>query len=153
MIGDDPARLCGTCGSDNFDKPVAYSSLASGNQLMSSLEHKTPASSFEHQVQATTQSAYTTPTYIIAQLDSFEHAFSTTETWGILVDTGAATSVAPKSFASDIELSPPPSTLQLTTATGKAVETYGLRKVHLQSRGLSLEVNSVIADVVTPGYQ
>ena len=53
-------------------------------------------------------------------------------------------------FASDIELSPTPSTLQLTTATGKAVETYGLRKVHLQSRGLSLEVSFVIADVVTP---
>ena len=69
---------------------------------------------------------------------------------GILVDTGAATSVAPKSFASDIELSPAPSTLQLTTATGKTVRTYGLKKVHLQSRGLSLEVTFVIADVVTP---
>ena len=40
--------------------------------------------------------------------------------------------------------------LYLTTATGQAVETYGLRKVHLQSRGLSLEVSFVIADVVTP---
>ena len=66
------------------------------------------------------------------------------------MDTGAATSVAPKSFASDIELSSSPSTLQLTTASGKAIETYGLRKVHLQSRGLSLEVTFVIADVVTP---
>ena len=83
-------------------------------------------------------------------LDSLQNASSTTEAWGILVDTGAATSVAPQSFASDIELSPAPSTLQLTTATGKAVETYGLRKVHLQSQGLSLEVSFVIADVVTP---
>ena len=132
------------------DKSVAYNGLALDNQLASSLEHKTPAASFEHQAQATTQSAYTTPTYIIAQMDSFEHASSTTEAWGILVDTGAATSVAPKSFASDIELSPTPSTLQLTTATGKPVETYGLRKVHLQSRGLSLEVSFVIADVVAP---
>ena len=66
------------------------------------------------------------------------------------MDTGAATSVAPKSFASDIELSPAPSTLQLTTATGKAVRTYGLKTVHLQSQGLSLEVTFVIADVVTP---
>ena len=40
--------------------------------------------------------------------------------------------------------------LQLTTATGQAIETYGLKKVHLQSRGLSLEVSFVIADVVTP---
>ena len=49
------------------------------------------------------------------------------------MDTGAATSVAPQNFASDIELSPAPSTLQLTTATGQDIKTYGLRKVHLQS--------------------
>ena len=84
------------------DKPVAYNSLA--YQLARSLEHKTPAASFEHQAQATTQPACTTQTSIIAQMDSFEHASSTTEAWGILVDTGAATSVAPRSFASDIEL-------------------------------------------------
>ena len=66
------------------------------------------------------------------------------------MDTGAATSVAPQSFASDIELSPAPSTFQLTTATGRVVQTYGLRKVHLQSQGLSLEVSFVIADVLTP---
>ena len=69
---------------------------------------------------------------------------------GIIVDTGAATSVAPQSFASDIEPSPAPSTLQLTTATGQDIKTYGLRKVHLQSRGLSLEVSFVIADVLIP---
>ena len=68
----------------------------------------------------------------------------------MLVDTGAAASVAPKSFASRIELSSASSTLQLTTATGKAVRTYGLKRVDLQSQGLSLEVTSVIADVVTP---
>ena len=68
----------------------------------------------------------------------------------ILVDTGAATSVAPQSFASGIALSSAPSTLQLTTATGTAVRTYGLKQVHLQSQGLSLEVTFVIADVVTP---
>ena len=135
---------------DNIEEPVAYSSLATDNQPMGSLEHETQASSFEHQTQATTQSASATPTYIIAHLDSLESASSTAETWGILVDTGASTSVAPKSFASDIELSPAPSALQLSTATCKAVETYGLRKVHLQSRGLSLEVTFVIADVVTP---
>ena len=66
------------------------------------------------------------------------------------MDTGAATSVAPKSFASDIELSPAPPTLQLTTATGKATKIYGLRTAHLHSQGLSLKVPFVIADVVTP---
>ena len=66
------------------------------------------------------------------------------------MDTGAATSVVPKSFASDIELGPAPSTLQLTTATGRAIASYGLRKVHLQSQGSSLAVSFVIADVVTP---
>ena len=106
--------------------------------------------SLEHQSQASTQPAYSAPVYVIAHLDSFQNASSTAETWGILVDTGAATSVAPQSFASDIELSPAPSTLQLSTATGQDIKTYGLRKVHLQSRGLSLEVSFVIADVVTP---
>ena len=117
---------------------------------MGSLERKTLAASFAQETRATTQTAYTIPTSTIAQLDSPDHASSTAEAWGILVDTGAATSVAPKGFASDIELSPAPSMLQLTTATGQAIETYGLRKVHLESRGLSLEVSSVIADVVTP---
>ena len=105
--------------------------------------------SLEHQPQASTQPACSAPVYTIAHLDSFENASSATETWGILVDTGAATSVAPQSFASDIELSPAPSALQLTTATGQDITTYGLRKVHLESRGLSLEV-SFVADVVTP---
>ena len=103
--------------------------------------------SLEHQPQASTHSD-SSPAFI-AHLDSFE-APSTAETWGILVDTGAATSVAPKSFASHIELGSAPSTLQLTTATGKAVRTYGLKQVHLHSQGLSLEVTCVIADAVTP---
>ena len=81
---------------------------------------------------------------------SFQPFSKASKTWGILVDTGAATSVAPKSFASHIELSPAPPTLQLTTATGKAIETFGVRRVHLQTQGLSFEVAFVIADVVTP---
>ena len=62
-------------------------------------------------------------------LESLQNASHIPEAWGILVDTGAATSVAPQSFASDIELSPAPSTFKLTTATGKEVQIYGLRKV------------------------
>ena len=38
------------------------------------------------------------------------------------MDTGAAKSVAPKSFAADIQLSSAPFTLQLTTATGQAIQ-------------------------------
>ena len=124
----------------NIDQQTTYTSVLPDNHPMLSLEH---------QLQASTQPAYSSPV-LIAQLDSFEKASSTTETWGILVDTGAATSVAAKSFASDIELSSAPATLQLTTATGKAVRTYGLKTVHLQSQGLSLEVTFVKADVVTP---
>ena len=105
--------------------------------------------SYEHQSQASTQPVYSAPVYTVAMLRSFPSSKAATAL-GILVDTGAATSVAPKSFASDIELSPAPSTLQITTATGKAIKTYGLRTVHLHSQGLSLKVTFVIADVVTP---
>ena len=66
------------------------------------------------------------------------------------VDTGAATSVAPKSFAPHLELSPAPSTFQLATATGEAIKIFGLRHVHLQCQDLSFKVSFVIADIVTP---
>ena len=71
-------------------------------------------------------------------------------TWALLVDTGAATSVAPQSFAQHLELSPAPSTFQLATATGEAIKIFGLRHVHLQCQDLSFKVSFVIADVVTP---
>ena len=72
------------------------------------------------------------------------------ETWALLVDTGAATSIAPQSFAQHLELSPAPSTFQLATATGEAIKIFGLRHVHLQCQDLSFKVSFVIADVVTP---
>ena len=106
--------------------------------------------SLEPPSQASTQPVHSAPVFTIAMLKSFQPFSKASRTWGILVDTGAATSVAPKGFASHIELSPVPPTLQLTTATGKAIETYGLRRVHLHSQGLSFEVAFVIADVVTP---
>ena len=83
------------------------------------------------------------------QLESFEDA-SSAKTWAILLDTGAATSVAPESFAPHLELSPAPSTFQLATATGEAIKIFGLRHVHLQCQDLSFNVSFVIADVVTP---
>ena len=72
------------------------------------------------------------------------------ESWALLVDTGAATSIAPQSFASHLELSSAPSTFQLATATGEAIKIFGLRHVHLQCQDLSFKVSFVIADVVTP---
>ena len=107
--------------------------------------------SLEPPSQASTQPVHSAPVFAVASLKkSFKPFSKASKTWGILVDTGAATSVAPKSFASDIELSPAPPTLQLTTATGKAIQTFGVRRVHLHTEGLSFQVAFVIADVVTP---
>ena len=49
--------------------------------------------------------------------------------WGILIDTGAALSLAPIGFAPTTELSPLESTLQLRTLDGKAITAYGRRTV------------------------
>ena len=126
----------------SLNQPATYTSLPPDNQSMLSLE---PPS------QASTQPVHSAPVFTVAMLKkSFQPFSKASKTWGILVDTGAATSVAPKSFASHIELSPAPPTLQLTTANGKAIETFGVRRVHLQTQGLSFEVAFVIADVVTP---
>ena len=125
----------------NLNQPATYTSLPPDNQSMLSLE---PPS------QASTQPVHSAPVFTIAMLKNFQPFSKAPKTWGILVDTGAATSVAPKGFVSHIELSPVPPTLQLTTATGKAIETYGVRRVHLHTQGLSFEVAFVIADVVTP---
>ena len=67
--------------------------------------------------------------------------------WGILIDTGAALSLAPMDFAQHIELSPVESTLQLTTATGNMIQTYGRRTVQLCGSELCLNVSFVIANV------
>ena len=126
----------------SMNQPATYTSLPPDNQSMLSLE---PPS------QASTQPVHSAPVFAVAcQKKSFQPFSKASKTWGILVDTGAATSVAPKSFAQHIELSPAPPTLQLTTANGKAIETFGVRRVHLQTSGLSFEVAFVIADVVTP---
>ena len=85
----------------------------------------------------------------LAMLENMDNSLAA-ELWVLLVDTGAATSVAPKSFASQPELSPAPSTFQLATATGEAIKIFGLRHVHLQCQDLSFKVSFVIADVVTP---
>ena len=104
--------------------------LASNKSLMSSFEKQSQDKS-------------------LALLETLDNSLAA-EPWALLVDTGAATSVAPQSFAQHLELSPAPSTLQLATATGEAIKIFGLRHVHLQCQDLSFKVSFVIADVVTP---
>ena len=64
-----------------------------------------------------------------------------------MIDTGAAISLAPLSFAPDTELSPVESTLQLRSVTGEAIEAFGRRTVQLVGSQLSFHVSFVIADV------
>ena len=70
-----------------------------------------------------------------------------TAAWGILVDTGAAISSAPMSFAQNTELSPFESTLQLRSVTGEAIQAFGRRTVQLVGSNLSFCVSFVIANV------
>ena len=114
---------------DNGDQSFA-DWLASNKSLMSSFEKQSQDQS-------------------LALLETLDNSLAA-ETWALLVDTGAATSVAPQSFAQHLELSPAPSNLQLATATGEAIKIFGLRHVHLQCQDLSFKVSFVIADVVTP---
>ena len=103
--------------------------------------------SFEAHPQATTSlpacrfPKHTTNTSILGQ------DLKNKAAWGILIDTGAAMSLAPVSFAPEAELSPLESTLQLRNLTGKAITAYGRRTVQLVGQQLSFSVSFVIADV------
>ena len=70
-----------------------------------------------------------------------------TAAWGILIDTGAAISFAPMSFAPGVELSPLESTLQLRSVTGRASPAFGRRTINMIGSQLSFRVSFVIADV------
>ena len=63
------------------------------------------------------------------------------------MDTGAAISLAPMSFAQNTELSPFESTLQLRSVTGEVIEAFGRRTVQLVCSNLSFHVSFVIANV------
>ena len=58
--------------------------------------------------------------------------------------------MAPRSFAAEIQLSPLENDLQLRTATGMAIETFGTRTVQLLCQGFSFTMSFVIADVEQP---
>ena len=105
--------------------------------------------SFEAQPQATTMSfiasrspKHNNNTSILGQ------DLKNKAAWGIMIDTGAAMSLAPVSFAPDIALSPLESTFQLRSLDGKLVTAYGRKIVHLRGAQLSFDVSFVIADVV-----
>ena len=58
--------------------------------------------------------------------------------------------MASRGFAREAELSPLPPDLALRTADGRALETFGLRKVQLLSQGTSFTMSFVIANVEVP---
>ena len=64
-----------------------------------------------------------------------------------MIDTGAAISLAPVDFAQHIELSPVECTLQLATANGTKLQTFGRRTVQLCCSELCLHVSFVVANV------
>ena len=68
----------------------------------------------------------------------------------ILVDTGAETSVAPRSFADHIPLSFSQNDLQLRGADGRSIHILGTREVELVTTGFSFTTSFVICDVEKP---
>ena len=68
----------------------------------------------------------------------------------ILVDTGAETSVAPRSFADHVPLSFYPHDLELRGADGRSIHILGTREVELVTTGFSFTTSFVIADVEKP---
>ena len=67
--------------------------------------------------------------------------------WGLLVDTGAYVSVAPKHFAPEVPLEPVPHPVQLLTATSTPIKIYGTKTVLLVTGRLSFHVRFYITDV------
>ena len=71
--------------------------------------------------------------------------------WQILIDTGAEISVAPRSFAAEVQLSTlGRNTLQLRNAEGKAFNIFGWKTVQLLTQSFSFCITFAIADVETP---
>ena len=66
------------------------------------------------------------------------------------MDTGAAISVAPRSFAPGIPLQALERQVELRTAIGTKITTFGKKTMQLLTRNLCFEVSFVIADVTTP---
>ena len=67
--------------------------------------------------------------------------------WGLLVDTGAYVSVAPKHFAPEVLLEPVPHPVQLLTATSTPIKIYRTKTALLVTGRLSFHVRFYITDV------
>ena len=106
-------------GEDEL-RPNHNNSLDGEEQSLGSLESETQA----------TKLAYRSPKHN-NNTSSLGIGTKNKAAYGILIDTGAAISLAPLSFAPDIELSPVESTLQLRSVTGEAIEAFGRRTVQL----------------------
>ena len=102
--------------------------------------------SLEQNASTTNWPAYQTPKHN-NNTSSLGIGTKNTAAWGILVDTGAAISLAPWDFAQHIELRPLQSTLQLRSVTGEVIQAYGTRTVQLVSATFRFQVSFVIASV------
>ena len=100
--------------------------------------------SLQQVAQASTQLAYQNPQ------QNTENSFCQGGSWAILVDTGAAISVAPRSFAPETPLRALEQPVALRTATGNRITTFGKKTMQLLTQNLCFEVSFVIADVTTP---
>ena len=105
--------------------------------------------SLQQVAQASTQLAYPNPEQdtknSLGQHKNIEDSWAT-----ILVDTGAAISVAPRSFAPEIQLRPLERPVELRTATGALIPIFGKKTMQLLASPLCFEVSFVIAEVTTP---
>ena len=118
-------------------KQCADNNLGREEQSLGSLESET---------QATTKHASRSPKHN-NNTNNLGIGTKNTAAWGILIDTGAAISVAPVSFAPEVELSPLECTLQLRSVTGRAIPALGRRTIQLVGEQLSFHVSFVIAEV------
>ena len=67
--------------------------------------------------------------------------------WGILCDTDAVTSVAPRNFPDKVPLQPHYTQLSLTTATNQPIHIYGYKHILLICNNISFPVRLYICDV------
>ena len=102
--------------------------------------------SLESETQATTKHASRSPKHN-RNNSNLGIGTKNTAAWGILIDTGAAISVAPVDFAPEVELRPLECTLQLRSVTGRAIPALGRRTIQLVGEELSFHVHFVIAEV------
>ena len=116
-------------------RPCTNNSLDGEDQSLGSLESQTQTE------QACRSPKHNNNTSSLGQVSK------NTSAWGIMIDTGAAISLAPMSFAPETELSPLESTLQLRSVTGRAIPAFGRRAINLIGSQLSFRVSFVIADV------